>query len=111
MGHAAEPGAGRGGSGTGEELLLDLAHGVAREAFDDANLAAYEAALAGRDIYYDQRHPLNLEMRDTLEAILRHAEDVAPEVRDELTRYTKLFWINTGPYNFLTARKVRGLYP
>jgi dipeptidyl-peptidase-3 len=66
----------------------------------------YEAALAGRDIYYDQRHPLNLEMRDTLEAILRHAEDVAPEVRAELTRYTKLFWINTGPYNFLTARKI-----
>jgi dipeptidyl-peptidase III len=66
----------------------------------------YEAALAGRDIYYDQRHPLNLEMRDTLEAILRHAEDVPPEVREELTRYTKLFWINTGPYNFLTARKI-----
>jgi dipeptidyl-peptidase-3 len=65
----------------------------------------YEAALAGRDIYYDQRHPLNLEMRDTLEAILRHGQDLAPDVRDEITRYTKLFWINTGPYNFLTARK------
>src|SRR5690349_3822554 len=66
----------------------------------------YEAALAGRDIYYDQRHPLNLEMRDTLEAILRHGQDLAPDVRDEITRYTKLFWINTGPYNFLTARKI-----
>jgi dipeptidyl-peptidase-3 len=65
----------------------------------------YEAALAGRDIYYDQRHPLNLEMRETLEAIIRHAEDLPPDVRAELERYTKLFWINTGPYNFLTARK------
>jgi dipeptidyl-peptidase-3 len=65
----------------------------------------YEAALAGRDIYYDQRHALNLDMRDTLEAILRHAGEVAPDVTAEITRYTKLFWINTGPYNFLTARK------
>ena len=23
----------------------------------------------------------------------------------EIRRYTKLFWINTGPYNNLTARK------
>ncbi len=66
----------------------------------------YEAAIAGRDIYYDQRHALNLEMRDTLEAILRHpADEIAPDVLAEITRYTKLFWINTGPYNFLTARK------
>jgi dipeptidyl-peptidase-3 len=65
----------------------------------------YEAALAGRDIYYDQRHALNLEIRDLLEAIARHPEEVAPESLAELSRYTKLFWINTGPYNFLTARK------
>jgi dipeptidyl-peptidase-3 len=65
----------------------------------------YEAALAGRDIYYDQRHALNLEMRDTLEAIVRHADEVAADTLAEITRYLKLFWINTGPYNFLTARK------
>jgi dipeptidyl-peptidase-3 len=68
----------------------------------------YEAALAGRDIYYDQRHALNLDLRDTLEAILRHggaSGEIPPETLAELTRYTKLFWINTGPYNFLTARK------
>ena len=34
----------------------------------------YLAALAGRDIYYDQRHALNLDIRDLLEAILRHGE-------------------------------------
>jgi dipeptidyl-peptidase-3 len=65
----------------------------------------YQAALAGRDIYYDQRYAHNLEMRATLEAIVRHPEEVAPEVLAEVVRYTKLFWINTGPYNFLTARK------
>jgi dipeptidyl-peptidase-3 len=65
----------------------------------------YLAAIAGRDIYYDQRHPLNLEMRALLEAVLTHSDDVDPQVREELRRYTKLFWINTGPYNNLTARK------
>jgi dipeptidyl-peptidase III len=65
----------------------------------------YQAALAGRDIYYDQRYAHNLEMRATLEAIVRHPEEIAPDVLAEIVRYTKLFWINTGPYNFLTARK------
>src|ERR1700682_4229334 len=30
----------------------------------------YQAALAGRDIFYDQRYAHNLEMRDVLEAIV-----------------------------------------
>ena len=33
----------------------------------------YQAALAGRDIFYDQRYAHNLEMRDVLEAIVTHA--------------------------------------
>jgi dipeptidyl-peptidase-3 len=65
----------------------------------------YLAALAGRDIYYDQRYAHNLEMRALLEAILVHREAVDPRTLDEVRRYTKLFWINTGPYNNLTARK------
>jgi dipeptidyl-peptidase-3 len=65
----------------------------------------YQAALAGRDIYYDQRHRFNLGMREMLEAILSHPEGVPEDTLKELTRYTKLFWINTGPYNNLTARK------
>ncbi len=63
------------------------------------------AALAGRDIYYDQRHRHSLAMRDLLEEILTHAEGIPDNVLAELTRYTKLFWINSGPYNNLTARK------
>ncbi len=68
----------------------------------------YQAALAGRDIYYDQRYVHSLEMRKVLEAILRRAKAVeaqAPETLNEIRRYAKLFWINSGPYNNLTARK------
>src|SRR3954468_21792095 len=65
----------------------------------------YEAALAGRDIYYDQRYAHNLEMRDVLEEILTHASGVDSATLAEIQRYTKLFWLNTGPHNNLTARK------
>jgi len=65
----------------------------------------YLAALAGRDIYYDQRHAHSLEMRTLLEAMLTHGRSIAPSALDEIRRYTKLFWINSGPYNNITARK------
>jgi dipeptidyl-peptidase-3 len=65
----------------------------------------YLAAVAGRDIYYDQRYAHNLEMRDVLEEILMHSTGVDPQTLAEIQRYTKLFWLNTGPYNNLTARK------
>ena len=65
----------------------------------------YHAAIAGRDIFYDQRYRHNLEMRDVLEAIVTHPENIDAATFDEILRYTKLFWINTGPYNNLTARK------
>ena len=38
----------------------------------------YQAALAGRDIYYDQRYAHNLEMRDVLEEILTHSAGHRP---------------------------------
>ena len=65
----------------------------------------YQAALAGRDIYFDQRHAHSLEMRDVLEEILTHAAGVPADTLAEIERYTKLFWLNSGPYNNLTARK------
>ena len=65
----------------------------------------YQAAIAGRDIYYDQRYRHGLKMRDVLEEIVTHADGIDPVTLTELTRYTKLFWINSGPYNNLTARK------
>src|SRR4029077_7951891 len=42
-----------------------------------------QAAIAGRDIFYDQRYAQNLEMRDVLEAILTHAERKDREDRHE----------------------------
>jgi dipeptidyl-peptidase-3 len=65
----------------------------------------YLAALAGRDIYYDQRHAQGLDMRTVLEGMLTHGDAIEPQVLAELRRYTKLFWINSGPYNNGTARK------
>ncbi len=64
----------------------------------------YQAAIAGRDIFYDQRYAHNLDMRDVLEAIISHPHG-DEETLTEIRRYTKLFWLNTGPYNNLTARK------
>jgi dipeptidyl-peptidase III len=68
-----------------------------------------QAALAGRDIYYDQRYRHGLEMRTILDKILRAARQDASEfdadTLAEIRRYTKLFWLNSGPYNNLTARK------
>src|SRR5579864_2795875 len=63
----------------------------------------YQAALAGRDIFYDQRHAHNLEMRDVLEAIIvagmappgPAVAGIDPMTFAEIQRYTKLFWINT----------------
>jgi dipeptidyl-peptidase III len=65
----------------------------------------YRAAIAGRDIYYDQRHRHNLAIRRLLEQLVRYSDGIAADTLAELTRYTKLFWLNTGPYNNLTARK------
>ena len=41
----------------------------------------YQAALAGRDIYYDQRYAHNLEMRDLLEEIITHRVDRSADLR------------------------------
>ena len=65
----------------------------------------YQAALAGRDIFIDQKHRDALAMRDILEPIVAHPDGLDAPVRAEIERYTKLFWLNNGPYNNLTARK------
>ena len=68
----------------------------------------YQAALAGRDIYFDQRYRHGLTMRAILEQILIHGPAEDPDLANvfaEVRRYTKLFWINSGPHNNLTSRK------
>src|SRR5438477_5864402 len=55
-----------------------------------------QAAIAGRDIFYDQRYAHNLDMRDVLEAIVTHPAQIDPRTLEEIERYTKLFWLNSG---------------
>lgn len=82
--------------------------------FDDLTLEQkrlawhlYQAAIAGRDIYYDQRYRHALDMRAVLEQVLVCGTDakVPAGVLAEIRRYTKLFWINSGPHSGMTARK------
>jgi len=65
----------------------------------------YQAALAGRDIFIDQKHKHALEMRGIIERIVANPQGVDATTLAEVQRYTKLFWLNNGPYNNLTARK------
>jgi dipeptidyl-peptidase-3 len=64
-----------------------------------------QAAIAGRDIFYDQQSRHALEMRDVIEAVVAHPSITDFTTITEIRRYAKLFWINSGPYNNLTTRK------
>jgi dipeptidyl-peptidase-3 len=64
-----------------------------------------QAALAGRDIFIDQKHRDALEMRDIVERVVANPQGIDAATLAEIQRYTKLFWLNNGPYNNLTARK------
>ena len=83
------------------------AEAFARLPLHDKRLAwhLYEAALSGRDIYFDQRYEHGLSMRAVIEALFQGRAMLAPVVADAITRYTKLFWINSGPYDHITSRK------
>jgi dipeptidyl-peptidase-3 len=65
----------------------------------------YQAAIAGRDVYYDQRSASSLDMRDLVEGIVEHPGSTKSDTLAEIQRYAKLFWLNSGPYNNLTAAK------
>jgi len=64
-----------------------------------------EAAIAGRDIYLQQRCADGLAMRQVLETIITRPEGINPETLAHVRRYTTRFWVDNGPYNALTARK------
>ncbi|MGI8671921.1 MAG: dipeptidyl-peptidase 3 family protein [Luteitalea sp.] len=83
------------------------ADGVSRLSLRDKQLVWHlaQAALAGRDIYYDQRYEHALMMRAALETLFVHRQRLAPSIAEEIARYTRLFWINSGPYEHITSRK------
>ena len=67
------------------------------------------ATLAGRDIFIfiDQKHRRRARNArcSSSRSWRTHRMSIAADARREIQRYTKLFWINNGPYNNLTARK------
>ncbi len=64
-----------------------------------------QAAIAGRDIYIDQRYRYSLRLRDVLEEIITHSDGVDAETIAAIRDYLKLFWVNNGPHSALTAQK------
>src|SRR5689334_11469422 len=64
-----------------------------------------QAAIAGRDITLDQRFALNLPIRYVLESLYLTKDALPADVRAEVERYTKLFWIHNGIHNNLSTRK------
>ena len=65
-----------------------------------------QAAIAGRDIYWDQRYRHGLAMRGVLEQILTHSRrHRRGHARRDHSATPSCSGINTGPYNNLTARK------
>jgi dipeptidyl-peptidase-3 len=56
------------------------------------------AALAGRDITYDQVHRHGLEIRNLLEEIVTHPQGMDEKILEKITSYLKLFWAFNGNY-------------
>jgi dipeptidyl-peptidase-3 len=65
-----------------------------------------QAAIAGRDIFLDQRYEHTLGLRWILESLWLVRSELAPDVRAEVERYCKLFWVHSGIHNNLTTKKV-----
>ena len=65
----------------------------------------YRSSIAGRDIYYDQGHRYGLRVRNILEEIIENGDGVDENLYNRILEYTKMFWINSGHYDFLTSRK------
>jgi len=66
----------------------------------------YEAALAGRDIYYDQNYKHNLFVRKTLNAIVRsYKGDRQTEDFKYFMVYTKQFWFSNGIHHHYANKK------
>ncbi len=72
----------------------------------------YEAALSGRDIFYDQNYRYNLMVRKTLEAIVdsykgdRKADDFA-----KFMIYTKRVWFSNGIHHHYSNMKIIPDFP
>jgi dipeptidyl-peptidase-3 len=66
----------------------------------------YEAALAGRDIIYDQNYQHNLQIRKVLEQIVKNEENYDnKEEFEKLLVYTKRVWFSNGIHHHYSNAK------
>tara|TARA_B110000046_G_scaffold35749_2_gene39104 strand:+ start:71220 stop:73313 length:2094 start_codon:yes stop_codon:yes gene_type:complete len=67
----------------------------------------YEAAIAGRDIMYSQNYRHNLQIRKTLEAIIKNEEALNgnAEELEKLMVYTKRVWFSSGIHHHYSNQK------
>ncbi|MDO8527272.1 MAG: hypothetical protein Q7T03_06270 [Deltaproteobacteria bacterium] len=61
------------------------------------------ASIAGRDIYYDQRHRDALQIRDLAESLL--SEEAPPNLKKKFLTYAKYIWINNSQYHVRSGLK------
>jgi dipeptidyl-peptidase-3 len=66
----------------------------------------YEAALAGRDIIWDQNYRHNLTIRRTLEAIVRNHGDDESEQWKQFLVYAKRVWFSNGIHHHYSMKKL-----
>lgn len=92
-----------------DTLVVQLyADGFDRLSLRDKQLAYHlsQAAIAGRDIFLDQRYAHSLGLRWVLESLWLVRQDLPAPVRDEVERYCKLFWVHSGIHDNLSTRKM-----
>ncbi|MDB4061508.1 dipeptidyl peptidase 3 [Vicingaceae bacterium] len=67
----------------------------------------YEAAIAGRDIMYAQNYRHNLQIRKTLEAIIKSEEALKgnPKELENVIVYTKRVWFSSGIHHHYSNNK------
>ena len=84
------------------------ADGFGRLSLDDKLLAYHlsQAAIAGRDIFLDQRFVYALPLRWILESLWLTRAELEPDVRAEVERYCKLFWVHSGIHDNVSTQKV-----
>jgi dipeptidyl-peptidase-3 len=85
----------------GKVAIVQLyADGFEELSLDDRILAfyLYRAALAGRDITYDQTHRHGLTIRNILEETVTHPQGIDEVILEKITHYLKLFWVFNGNY-------------
>lgn len=66
----------------------------------------YKAAIAGRDIAWDQAHRQSLVLRRLLDGISSVSGALPEDLAARLSTYQKLLWINNGPYNERTKARI-----